>query len=508
MEIVKTCGVEIDFDKQDGFFINADCVEGMKAFPDNYFDLAITDPPYGAGFTEGGGCQGWFSKYHQQPELTTNKRLRFHGSNVNPNDQWYKYTHDEDGNEKIISWDVAPDKTYFDELFRVSKNQIIWGGNYFDLPPTRCFLIWKKLTISESFSMAMAEYAWTSFNDNAKVFECAPQGKPGDSRFHPCLPEGELVRFNGEWKKIDSVEIGDRCEFGKVQAITTHYAEKIIEIDTIEGNTTKATWNHPFLVMRDDEIAWINAELLKGGDKILCLKNTKPQEKVICDIEQMGRDCEWNIALYGKNTLEKSQMVCRFITLMGTRPITTFPICNLLRPLNTSGYTKVASLKMENGISHVNVAASIKKCVRKIGTLIKRLIISPHHTVSHVISKKESKIVDVEWQTVGNIKTIQRKQKVYNLTIDGIPAFETKVGISHNTQKPIALYEWILNRYAKDGDIILDTHVGSASSLVACRNTNHKYVGFEIDEDYYKKAKARLDRETAQMNIWDYMEKK
>ena len=87
--------------------------------------------------------------------------------------------------KKIIAWDTAPEKAYFEELFRVSQAQIIWGGNYFDLPPTRCFLIWRKLTISEDFSMAMAEYAWTSFNDNAKVFECAPQGTAQEPRFHP-----------------------------------------------------------------------------------------------------------------------------------------------------------------------------------------------------------------------------------------------------------------------------------------------------------------------------------
>lgn len=75
----------------------------------------------------------------------------------------------------------------------------------------------------------------------------------------------------------------------------------------------------------------------------------------------------------------------------------------------------------------------------------------------------------------------------------------------HPTQKPVALYEWLLNRYAKDGDTILDTHVGSGSSLIACRNTNHKYVGFEINEDYYKLANERIEKETAQMNIFDYM---
>lgn len=75
----------------------------------------------------------------------------------------------------------------------------------------------------------------------------------------------------------------------------------------------------------------------------------------------------------------------------------------------------------------------------------------------------------------------------------------------HPTQKPVALYEWILSRYAKDGDIILDTHVGSASSLIACRNTNHKFVGFELDKHYYKLSKERLDRELAQMNLYDFM---
>ena len=75
----------------------------------------------------------------------------------------------------------------------------------------------------------------------------------------------------------------------------------------------------------------------------------------------------------------------------------------------------------------------------------------------------------------------------------------------HPTQKPVALYEWLLSKYAGEGDTILDTHVGSGSSLIACHNTNHKYVGFEIDKTYYKLAKERIDRETAQMNIFDFL---
>lgn len=75
----------------------------------------------------------------------------------------------------------------------------------------------------------------------------------------------------------------------------------------------------------------------------------------------------------------------------------------------------------------------------------------------------------------------------------------------HPTQKPIVLYEWLLSKYADPGDIILDTHVGSASSLIACHNTNHNFVGFEIDKYYYELSKRRLDAEMAQMRLSDYL---
>jgi site-specific DNA-methyltransferase (adenine-specific) len=71
------------------------------------------------------------------------------------------------------------------------------------------------------------------------------------------------------------------------------------------------------------------------------------------------------------------------------------------------------------------------------------------------------------------------------------PKREKKI---HPTQKPVALYTWLLNNYAKKGDKILDTHVGSASSLIACHKLGFEYIGFEIDKDYYKSATARLKR--------------
>lgn len=216
-------------------YYNMDCMDGMKEFPDKYFDLAIVDPPYGIG--ENG------DKNYTRSNLAKAKNYKaFSGNDLKP-----------------------PDKKYFDELFRVSKNQIIWGANHFiHLIPydSSCWIVWDKDNGENDF--ADCELAWTSFNTAVR-------------------------RVKYRW----------------------------------------------------------------------------------------------------------------------------------------------AGMLQEN------------------------------------MKDKELRI--------------------------------------HPTQKPIALYEWILTRYAKAGDIILDTHVGSASSLIACHRTNHKFVGFELNKHYYDLSKKRLAAEMAQMNIYDFI---
>lgn len=199
-------------------FYNMDCMEGMKQFPDKYFELAIVDPPYGL------------------PKDSTHGRGKLKNRILN--------------NGSLELWDKQPPPEYFEELRRVSVNQIIWGGNYFDLPPTRGIICWDKCQPWENFSQW--EMAWTSFSKPAALF-----------------------RFDN-----------------------------------------------------------------KTTDKI------------------------------------------------------------------------------------------------------------------------------------------------------------------HPTQKPIKLYEWLLAKYAKQGDKILDTHVGSASSLIACHNYGFEYIGFEIDKEYYKKAKERLEAVKAQVSMF------
>ena len=158
---------------------NLDCMDFLKTCKDKEFDLAIVDPPYGDAVGAG--------------------KFQGHNQTRFGNGRFDKYRIERRGGRwagkfgrKILKWDKAPSKEYFKELFRVSKNQVIWGGNYFKLPPTRCFLVWEKLTISEQFTMAMCEYAWTSFFKNAKIFKWKPQDK---FRFHPTQKPVELYKW-------------------------------------------------------------------------------------------------------------------------------------------------------------------------------------------------------------------------------------------------------------------------------------------------------------------------
>ena len=194
-------------------FYNMDCMDGMKEIPDKYFDLAIVDPPYGIGISSNPVRQS-----HQKKEWDKN----------------------------------IPPSEYFKELFRVSKKQIVWGGNYFDLPPTQNYIVWDKVQ-PHDFSLAMCELAW----------------------------------------------------------------------------------------------------------------------------------------------------------------------CSIQKPIKMFTYS---------------------------------------------VLKEKNKI--------------------------------------HPTQKPIALYHWLLNNYAKEGDKILDTHVGSASSLIACHDMGFEYLGFELDEDYYRMATDRLEAHKAQLSLF------
>lgn len=145
-----------------------DCMEGMRAYPDKYFDLAIVDPPYGIGYERGG-------QYFDEKQY---------------------------GDKK---WDTPPNKEYFDELMRVSKNQIIWGSNYYVMPPTRCVLAWVKTAELQGRTFSEHEIAWTSFNTVARYIELKPFQRNGE-RIHPTQKPVKLY----EWLLKNYAKEGDK----------------------------------------------------------------------------------------------------------------------------------------------------------------------------------------------------------------------------------------------------------------------------------------------------------
>jgi DNA modification methylase len=139
-----------------------DCLNIMKDIPDNSIDLVCTDPPYVIKIIGGGGrgINGW-------------KDFRDQGA-----------------------WDkIRPSKNIFDAIFRVSKNQVIWGGNYFTdiLPPSQQWFIWNKG--QRNFSLADAEIAWSSQNKAIRIFDFHRSKMRSQRRDHPTQKPIELMEW-------------------------------------------------------------------------------------------------------------------------------------------------------------------------------------------------------------------------------------------------------------------------------------------------------------------------
>lgn len=147
---------------------NQDCLEYMRSLPDKFFHMAVADPPYGFGNVVADGARfgGRFKRYNK-------------------------------GTTDMNQWDTAPSSDFFTELLRVSEHQVVWGANFFPtMPACKCFLVWVKTNIPDGFSMAQAEYAWTSLPVNARVWH-GSSARPKDhtDHFHPTEKPTALYRW-------------------------------------------------------------------------------------------------------------------------------------------------------------------------------------------------------------------------------------------------------------------------------------------------------------------------
>ena len=169
-----------------------DCMDLMRRYPDKHFDLAIVDPPYGIG---AGAYQYPGTDLKNRAVSSTTKK----------------------------DWDsAAPGPEYFRELFRVSRKQIIWGGNYFPLRPTRNWIVWDK-NQPEDGSFGMFEMAWASWDGCPKMFRMYPSHVTQGKRIHPTQKPIDLYawlldRYAKPGQRILDTHLGSGSH-----AIAAHY---------------------------------------------------------------------------------------------------------------------------------------------------------------------------------------------------------------------------------------------------------------------------------------------
>jgi len=366
-------------------------------------------------------------------------------------------------------------------------------------------LIWKKSTMV----MGRQDYHWKhepclyGWKDGAghlwatdrKQTTILEFDKPSRNGEHPCLPAGEQVFVNGEWMAIENVAIGDHTNYGPVIDISSHHANAIVELILEDGQSTSATTNHPFLVYSNGSIAWKEAGLISEDDYILTLERIhgtiKPctktalvtlQKKATGESPSMD-GCEWSIALSGSSTTGQFLTECKSITEIMTSSTIQFQTSLLSLPLNTNGYTQIADLETEWKKSGASSVKNGGQSTASIGTITEEesgLQASASHASSSETSKEERFV----FRKVGSVRTTQEKTKVYNLTIQGIPVFDTKIGVSHNTMKPVALFEYQMLNNTKGGDIVLDTFGGSGTTMIAAEKNGRIAYLCELDPKY------------------------
>lgn len=352
------------------------------------------------------------------------------------------------------------------------------------------FIIWAKNTFTMGRSDYQRQYEpilygwpegsthhWCGDRDQSDVWQIK---KPHKNDLHPCLCPGSEVLTENGWRVIESLLAGERVltadgMFRPVEFVSNHFTQTSVSRLFVMGvdRAVDATGNHPFLVLRDGNLAWIEASQIVEGDQICSPeKATSGTGSAV--------DCEWNTTSCGNEILAPSQTAIASITSTTTSKIITFQTCNLSPTLSTSGFTPVASCAVVFGGSAAMPAGPSNQSRPSTG-ISAHEVIPTDGAADPAMSVKSYSFV---LRSVSAIKQINFSGLVWNLSVKDSPTFETRIGMSHNTMKPVELVERAIRNSSKPGDVVLDPFGGSGTTLIAAEKSGRTACLMELDPKY------------------------
>jgi DNA modification methylase len=395
--------------------------------------------------------------------------------------------------EQTLIWN-KPQFSLSGSLYQHKHEMILFGRNggkasdrTWNAGRSEADVIEKKI---EDMTLEQLQIAYKELADKVKV-DVMEFDRNDAEKIHTCLTKGNKVFFNDKWIDITKVKIGDKNRYGEVVDCSNQIQDDIYDI-WADGKKVRATYNHPFLILRGSELAWCESRRLKKGDMVLYELNKggatwqlKLGQYLSADITEESfleqRNKNSNTDSYGKSNTEKSLKVTSCAIRTETNSTMTFPISCLSHTLNTNGYTVVAELKTGSGSNNVPHVKNGLQSIRIIGISKTDglLLLAENAEYKPLAEVKEYGV-----RSVNKIKQIKKATKVYNLTMSGIPAYETKIGLSHNTMKSVPMIIELTRNSSNQNELVQDLFSGSGTTIIACEQCNRVCYGMEISELY------------------------
>jgi len=325
---------------------------------------------------------------------------------------------------------------------------------------------------------------------------------PPSSYIHPCLPTGELVFAAGRWQPIETVKAGQTTPYGSIAETTSHTAHHIVTITLDDGTRCKATGNHPFLIARGNQVFWMEARHIQPGDETLTLVNELDTQKPCQDGKTASQQpdpsppkdtdesttrernaSECSTSSFGSASTDQSPKECSCTTGTKSKATILLITSSLSVPLTTSGFTVVAERpQTANGKNHARPAESLNQPPRNSGIFPEDG--STAASVESASATARSKSERFELRKVGSVNHEDTPTTVHNLTIDGIPAFDTLIGVSHNTQKPTSLARRAMRHSTLPRDSTIDFYAGSGSTMIAGQLQGRATYSIELEPGF------------------------